>query len=58
MLGARQKQTHYDELQKAVDSIRALEANVLGVVITDVKEQNKPYGSKSFKAYDYEYGKS
>ena len=58
MLAARQKQTHYDELQKAVDSIRALEANVLGVVITDVKEQNKPYGSKSYKAYDYEYGKS
>ena len=45
MLVARQKQTHYEELQKAVESIRALEANVLGVVITDVSEQNKPYGA-------------
>ena len=52
-------QTHYEELQKAVESIRALEANVLGVVITDVSEQNKPYGAyKSYKAYDYEYGKA
>lgn len=59
MLVARQKQTHYEELQKAVESIRALEANVLGVVITDVSEQNKPYGAyKSYKAYDYEYGKA
>ena len=59
MLVARQKQTHYEELQKAVESFRALEANVLGVVITDVSEQNKPYGAyKSYKAYDYEYGKA
>lgn len=58
MLVARQKQTHYEELQKAVESIRALEANVLGVVITDVSEQNKPYGAyKSYKAYDYDTAK-
>ncbi len=61
LLVARQKQTHYEELQKAVGSLQNVGANVLGVVITDVSEANKPYGpygSYKYKAYDYEYKKS
>ena len=60
LLVARQKQTHYEELQRAEESIRNLQGNVLGVVITDVSETNKPYAlSKGYKykAYDYEYRK-
>lgn len=60
ILVARQKQTHYDELQKAAESIRNLHSTVLGVVITDVNETNKPYAmykSYKYKSYDYEYKK-
>ena len=60
ILVARQKQTHYDELQKAAESIRNLHSSVLGVVITDVSETNKPYAmykSYKYKSYDYEYKK-
>ena len=41
---ARQKQTRYEELQKALDSIRKLNSRVLGVVITDVNWKKKIYG--------------
>lgn len=60
LLVARQKQTHYEELQKAAESIKHLEGNVLGVVITDVSERNKPYtlySNYKYKSYDYEYKK-
>ena len=60
MLVARQKQTHYDELQKAAESIRNLHSSVLRGVITDVSETNKPYAmykSYKYKSYDYEYKK-
>lgn len=59
VLVARQKQTHYDELQKALETIQNLNATILGLVITDVDEMNKPYGQyKSYKSYQYEYSKS
>ncbi len=59
LLVARQKQTTYDELDKAIDSIKAIDGNILGVVITDVKEKEKPYTYyKSYKSYDYQYGRS
>ena len=47
-------------LQKAAESIRNLHSSVLGVVITDVSETNKPYAmykSYKYKSYDYEYKK-
>ena len=55
LLVARQKQTHYDELQKAAESVRRVEGNVLGLVITDVDEGSKPYGQYKYKSYDYAY---
>lgn len=58
VLIARQQQTTYDEIQKAVGHIRGVNGNILGIVITDVKMKNKMYGSyKSYKSYDYRYGK-
>lgn len=60
LLVTRQKQTTYDELDKAIDSIKSIDGNILGVVITDVKEKEKSYGyyNKSYKSYDYRYGRS
>ena len=59
LLVARQQQTTYEEIQKAVELIRGVHGNILGVVITDVKQKNKMYGNyKSYKSYDYRYGKS
>jgi len=57
VLIARQKQTRYVELQKAVDSIRNIHGNLLGVIVTDVHEKDKPYAySKEYQyRYDYEY---
>ena len=58
VLIARQQQTTYEEIQKAVEHIRGVNGNILGIVITDVKMKNKMYGSyKSYKSYDYRYGK-
>lgn len=59
LLVVRQQQTTYEEIQKAVELIRGVHGNILGVVITDVKQKNKMYGNyKSYKSYDYRYGKS
>ena len=59
LLVARQKQTTYDELDKTIDSIKNIDGNILGVVITDVKEQEKPYGYyKSYKSYGCQDGRS
>lgn len=59
LLVARQKQTHYDELQKAMETIQNLNASILGLVITDVDEMSKPYGQyKAYKSYNYEYTKT
>ncbi len=59
LLAARQQQTTYEEIKKAVELIRGVHGNILGVVITDVKQKNKMYGNyKSYKSYDYRYGKS
>ncbi|MCI9414841.1 MAG: CpsD/CapB family tyrosine-protein kinase [Clostridiales bacterium] len=59
VLVARQKQTTYDELDKALESIKFAKTNVVGVVLVDVKESVKINGYyKSYKSYDYEYGKN
>jgi len=54
LLAVRQKQTTYDELQKALDIIKFAQTNTLGVVITDVKDYNKS-SEKYSKKYDHEY---
>lgn len=57
VLIARQKQTRYAELQRAIESIRNIHGNLLGVIVTDVHEKDKPYASsKEYQyRYDYEY---
>ncbi len=58
MLVARQGQTTYDELNKAIDSLRFAKANVVSVVLTGVREETKLNSSVgAYKSYDYEYGK-
>jgi capsular exopolysaccharide synthesis family protein len=53
VLVARQKQTRYAELQKAIDSIRNIDGNLLGVVVTNVNQKDKPYAYS--EEYKYEY---
>ncbi|MCI8554012.1 MAG: CpsD/CapB family tyrosine-protein kinase [Clostridiales bacterium] len=58
VLVARQKQTTYDELDKALESIRFAKANMAGIILVDVKESmklNSSYKSYKYKSYDYEY---
>ena len=53
VLVARQKQTVYRELEKAIDSLKSVENPILGVVLTDVKETEKTYGYKyHYKNYE------
>lgn len=41
---ARQKQTTYRELARAMDNIKNVGGNILGVIMTDVKLEDRPYG--------------
>lgn len=51
ILVARQNQTTYDNLQKTVDRIKQVNGAVLGVIVNDVQEKNKPYGSYYYGSY-------
>lgn len=53
---ARQKQTYYEDIKKAIESVRGLNGSLLGVVITDVNDSNKAYGSSYSKKRYYTYG--
>ena len=59
ILVTRQGQTTYEELQNAVDSVKNVEGTVLGVVISDMRENPRTYGRYEkyhyYKAYDYSY---
>lgn len=55
LLIARQGQTTYDELTKAVSSIEFSGANILGLVINGVNERGGRYGR--YKYGKYKYGK-
>ncbi len=59
VLVTRQGQTTYEELQNAVDSIRNVDGTLLGVVISDMRENPRTYGRYEkyhyYKAYDYSY---
>ncbi len=59
VLVARQGQTTYDELQNAVEAVRGCHGNLLGVVISDMRENPRTYGRYDryhyYKAYDYSY---
>ena len=59
VLITRQGQTTYEELRRSVEHIRDVQGNLLGVVISDMKEANRPYSHyvryKYYKAHDYSY---
>lgn len=59
VLVARQGQTTYDELQTAIDSVKNVNGTLLGVVISDMRENPRSYGRyerfQYYKAYDYSY---
>ncbi|MBR2337906.1 MAG: CpsD/CapB family tyrosine-protein kinase [Clostridia bacterium] len=59
VLVCRQRQTTYEELQHAVDNVKDVQGNLLGAVITDMKENGRTYGKydryKYYKSYDYSY---
>ena len=62
VLITRQGQTTYDELRRAMDNINDVQGNLLGVVISDMKDSHRPYGHyeryKYYKAHDYSYTQS
>ena len=59
VLITRQGQTTYEELRRAIDNINDVQGNLLGVVISDMKDAHRPYGRyeryKYYKAHDYSY---
>jgi len=59
VLITRQGQTTYEELRRAIANIRDVQGNLLGVVISDMKEAGRPYSRydryKYYKAHDYSY---
>jgi capsular exopolysaccharide synthesis family protein len=59
ILVCRQRQTTYEELKLAVESVQDVQENVLGIIITDMKQSGRSYGrndhSRYYKRYDYSY---
>ncbi len=59
VLVTRQGQTTYDEVEQAVKSVRNVEGAVLGVIVSDMRENPRSYGRYTryhyYKAYDYSY---
>lgn len=56
VLVARQGQTAYDDLTKAVSSVEFSGANILGLVINGVNEKSGRYGKYKYGKYKYSYG--
>lgn len=61
VLVARQKQTTYDELEECIESVKRIDAAVLGVVVTDVHATSAGYmrydSKYYYRSYNYEYGR-
>ncbi len=59
VLVSRQHQTTYEELERAVESIRDVQETLLGVIITDMKTDERTYGRydryRYYKYYNYAY---
>mgnify|MGYP004465840165 FL=1 len=59
VLIARSRQTTYDELSERVEAIRQINANMLGVIVTDVRTAGDGYSryekGRYYRSYDYEY---
>lgn len=56
LLVGRQRQTTYEELEKAIESVRMTNANLIGVVVTSVRQDKKWYkrGNYNYGYYRYE----
>ncbi len=57
LLIAREGQTTYDDFRIAQESIENIGGRILGVLLTDVKQQKGTYREKYYKSKDYKYGK-
>ncbi len=59
VLVARQRQTAYDELKEVIESIKQIDASLLGVVLADVRRGTNNYYRKEryryYRSYGYEY---
>lgn len=53
LLAVRQGQTLYDQLNKAVQSLKMAKSNILGVVITDVVQSKSAFSSYKYRYYEY-----
>jgi capsular exopolysaccharide synthesis family protein len=54
---ARQQQSTYDDLKKAVSSIEFSGATILGIVINAIKEKQGAYGKYKYKYSQYSYAR-
>lgn len=59
VLVARQRQTTYEELNECVEAIRQIHANMLGVIVSDVKQTGGSYSryekNRYYRSNNYEY---
>jgi capsular exopolysaccharide synthesis family protein len=55
LMVARQKQSTLDEVHRAVDKYRTLEAPILGIVLTDVGAGGRGYAYGRYSYYSYNY---
>ncbi len=61
VLVARQRQTTYDEIAECVETIKQIDGTMLGVVVTDVRNDRAGYTryekKRYYRRYNYEYGR-
>ncbi|MBQ8751516.1 MAG: hypothetical protein IJZ13_00240 [Clostridia bacterium] len=55
VLVARNRQTTYDELGSAVDSVRQADVPLLGMVMTCADQEKGGYRNRYYRSYDYVY---
>ncbi len=60
VLVARQGQTTYEEVEESLDMVKQIDADMLGVVITDARTENKSYiktyNRRYYRYANYRYG--
>lgn len=55
VLVTRNRQTTYDELANAVESVRQADVPLLGLVMTCVDQETRGYRNRYYRSYDYAY---
>ncbi len=56
MLVARERKTRMEDLRRAKDAVRQIGGNLLGITLTDVRQQYTGKQNKYYKDYHYTYG--